>query len=472
MARLEDITRGASIKGILPDALVTVIDVKWIGTVAIELTYKDPAGQLGHELLYREREPTLEVATAGQPWSFDGDGALFRLVSEANRIRLAHLFDPLLAVHTSLVDPLPHQITAVYGEMLLRQPLRFLKRGAILVDENDSSEDPRALVYVEHAIQDARIDRSGKRRVVSKRMQFVELTAEGTARSAGPAPYLDYRPAGENELAALKSHSLPPWLRSGIEARVLEHAIEHLVPGHLDEVRRHKEELVDKTLVAVKDRLTKEINYWDHRAAQLKDQELAGKVNARLNSGLARQRADDLTTRLQKRLAELEQERKLSPLPPNVTGGCLVIPFGLLCRLGAASINDTPTATAIETEHSERLAMDAVMDAERNLGNVPKDVSAEKLGYDIESAVPGSGRLRFIEVKGRVNGAATVTITKNEVLTALNKPDDFVLAIAVIDGESVDLRYVRRPFEREPDFGVTSLNYALRDLLSRATIPV
>src|SRR6266487_498414 len=126
MARLEDLTRGAAVKGILPDSLVTIIDVKWIGTVAVELTYKSPSGALGNELLYRDREPTLEVAVAGRPWSFDGDPALFRLLSEAHRIRLAHLFDPLLAVHTSLVEPLPHQITAVYGEMLQRQPLRFL----------------------------------------------------------------------------------------------------------------------------------------------------------------------------------------------------------------------------------------------------------------------------------------------------------------------------------------------------------
>src|SRR5262249_1348429 len=126
MARLEDLTQGTSVKGILPDSLVTVIDAKWIGTVAVELTYKDPGRILGSELLYRDREPPLEIAFAGRPWSFDADAELFRLVSEAHRIRLAHLFDPLLAVHTSLVEPLPHQITAVYGELLPRQPLRFL----------------------------------------------------------------------------------------------------------------------------------------------------------------------------------------------------------------------------------------------------------------------------------------------------------------------------------------------------------
>ena len=126
MARLEDLTRGAAVRGILPDGLVTVLDVKWYGTAVVELTYKDASGRPGNQLIYRDDEARLEVVTAGRPWSFDADGELLRLVSEAQRIRLAHLFDPILAVHTSLIEPLPHQITAVYEHMLPRQPLRFL----------------------------------------------------------------------------------------------------------------------------------------------------------------------------------------------------------------------------------------------------------------------------------------------------------------------------------------------------------
>ena len=84
MAKLEDLTRSAFVKGILPDCLVTVIDVKWYGSAAIELTYKDPTGKPSVVLLYRDREPTLEVVEAGRPWSFYGDGKLFRLVSEAH----------------------------------------------------------------------------------------------------------------------------------------------------------------------------------------------------------------------------------------------------------------------------------------------------------------------------------------------------------------------------------------------------
>src|SRR5579859_2609506 len=126
MTALEDLQPKAAIRGILPDALVTVVNVQWFGSEAVELTYKTPAGKVANELLYRHDEPRIQVVEHGRPWSFDGDGSLFRLVSEAHRIRLAHLFDPVLAVHTSMVEPLPHQLTAVYEEMLPRQPLRFL----------------------------------------------------------------------------------------------------------------------------------------------------------------------------------------------------------------------------------------------------------------------------------------------------------------------------------------------------------
>jgi superfamily II DNA or RNA helicase len=90
------------------------------------LTYRNADDSLNEELISRDRESELEIVLDASPWSFNSDGATFRLVSEAYRIHLAHLFDPLLAVHISLVEPLPHQIMAVYGEMLKRQPLRFL----------------------------------------------------------------------------------------------------------------------------------------------------------------------------------------------------------------------------------------------------------------------------------------------------------------------------------------------------------
>ena len=126
MSRLEDLVPHASVRGIEPDGPVSVVSVRWFGADALELPYKDGEGKVANILLYRQDESGLEVGEEGRPWSFDGDGDLFRLVSEAQRIRLAHLYDPILAVHTSVVEPRPHQITAVYEAMLPRQPLRFL----------------------------------------------------------------------------------------------------------------------------------------------------------------------------------------------------------------------------------------------------------------------------------------------------------------------------------------------------------
>jgi hypothetical protein len=111
----------------VPGAAVNVVDVEWIGEV-VSLTYRTLAGKVATELKFRSDEPGLELVESGTSWAFDSDGALFRLLSEARRIQLAHLFDPLLAVHSSHIEPLLHQILAVYQEMLSpnRQPLRFL----------------------------------------------------------------------------------------------------------------------------------------------------------------------------------------------------------------------------------------------------------------------------------------------------------------------------------------------------------
>ncbi len=126
MAVLEDLRNGASVLGIVPGNAVEVLSVDWIGGQAVNLVYRQPNGGVAETTLYRDDQPRLEIVASGRAWTFDADGELLRLVTEANRIKLAHYFDPYLAIHTSLVDPLPHQISAVYGEMLPRQPLRFL----------------------------------------------------------------------------------------------------------------------------------------------------------------------------------------------------------------------------------------------------------------------------------------------------------------------------------------------------------
>lgn len=363
-----------------------------------------------------------------------------------------------------------HPLLDATLDLVLERHRDLLRRGTILVDENDPGTSPRMLFYLEHAIQDAGITRSGDRRVVSKQMLYVEIDAAGNKRHIHYAPYLDYRPLSEDESqpSAILSRPECAWISRDLEQQAQSHAIAHVVPGHLNEVRNRKLELIAKTEAAVKDRLTKEISYWDHRAEQLKAQESAGKPNARLNSNEARKRADSLQARLEKRMEELKLESKISPLPPVVLGGLLVIPAGLLAQMGAA---ETRPSAPVDTQISAARARAIVMEHERSLGFEPIDRETEKLGYDIESRVPGTGKLRFLEVKGRITGADTITVTRNEILYSLNKPDDFILAIVEFDGDEQRTHYVRQPFKREPDFGVTSVNYSFAELLARGEPP-
>jgi hypothetical protein len=310
-------------------------------------------------------------------------------------------------------------------------------------------------------------------------MMYVEMDAAGTTRHVHYAPYLDFRPlkAGDPGIADLLALPECQWITRDLEKTAQGHAIARVVPEHLAEVKGRKLELIAKTEAAVKDRLTKEINYWDHRAELLREQEQAGHPNARLNSGEARKRADLLQGRLQRRLEELRLEAQLSPLPPVVLGGLLVVPRGLLsplspCGRGAGGEGAMPTFSTGDNQAAAARARAVIMDIERNLGFEPTDREFEQLGYDIESRVPGTGRLRFIEVKGRVSGAPAITVTRNEILYSLNKPDDFILAIVeFLDDENHRVHYLRQPFNREPDFGVTSVNYDLAELVARAEAP-
>ncbi len=358
-----------------------------------------------------------------------------------------------------------HPLLDVTIDIVLERYRDLLRCGATLVDPENRTDKVRALFYLEHSIQDARTERNGNRRVVSRQMQFVEIDGEGNVETPGYAPYLDYRPLTEEEARLLPSDLEAEWLTGDLESKVSGYAAAELIPGHLTEVKTRREELIRKTTAAVKDRLTKEINYWDHRAEQLKLQELAGKPAAKLNSGQARQRADELQSRLRRRMEELGQERHLSPLPPVIIGGALVVPQVLLDQVrGFVSERVSPNQES--RERIDRLAVAAVMEFERKLGHQPREMPHENAGYDVESKDPVSNQLLFIEVKGKAAGSETVTISKTQILTALNKPDDFILAVVEVDGDRAGEPVYRfKPFTREPDFGVTSVNYNLNQLL-------
>ena len=366
-----------------------------------------------------------------------------------------------------------HPLLDAVIDLTLERHGELARRGAVLVDERDDGTAPRVLFFIEHALQDGGVTGRGGRRLVSKRVLHVELGAGGEARHLHYAPYLDYRPLAADEPSAeeILEHPACGWLDAGrdLESRAQAHAVARVVPEHVREVRAARLAWVRKTEAAVKDRLTKEIAFWDRRADELKLAEAAGQTGARLNSGEARRRADDLQRRLRERLGALKRDAQISPRPPVVLGGLLVVPRGLVDAMAGRA---EPVAPPADTQATAAQARAIVMEVERNLGFEPTDREFDRLGYDIESRVPATGRLRFIEVKGRRSDAATITVTRNEILHSLNKPDDFILAIVEFrDDDTHRVLYLREPFRREPDFGAASVNYALRELIERAETP-
>jgi hypothetical protein len=220
-------------------------------------------------------------------------------------------------------------------------------------------------------------------------------------------------------------------------------------------------------------RLTGEISHWDKRAAHLRNEAAKGKANATVNALLAQRRADELEQRRKLRMADLEREQHITSGVPTVTAGMLVLPIGLIRQLQNPGQTVTPP---IDTQASAARARAIVMECERALKFVPTDRETEKVGYDIESVDPRTGAMRFIEVKGRVNGAADITVTRNEILTSFNAPQSYYLAIVeFMDDQTHRLHYVLNPFAEKgitADFSGNSVNFECAKLIARAHNPL
>jgi superfamily II DNA or RNA helicase len=355
------------------------------------------------------------------------------------------------------------------SDLLLEQHGNLLRQGAILVDPTDDGDEAHLLFLLTHEI------RSGDGPVLSKRLQFVRVAPDGSAAFAGWAPHLDLEPLAPADRGLLADLLAAPWIRADQEQRALALAAASLVPEHFAEVAGRRVAHIDKTLAAVHERLTAEIAFWSDRWLKLKEDQDAGK-DVRLNLDNARRTVADLEGRLDNRKRELVAMRHVTSATPVALGGALVVPAGLLRRLRGeppAEGEFSFSADAAARARIERLAMDAVRRAEEARGCRVVDVSAQKCGWDITSYPPAvDGRqpdARHIEVKGRVRGASTVTVTRNEILYALNQADKFLLAIALVgDDDTVDgPHYLRNPFDAEPGWGVASVNYDLRALLAK-----
>jgi SNF2 family DNA or RNA helicase len=364
-----------------------------------------------------------------------------------------------------------HPLMLTMSDMILEQHTNLLRQGSVFIDPADEGLDPTLLFLLTHEVK------SGDGTVLSKRLQFVRVGSDEQATFAGWAPHLDLEPLPEGERVLLKDVLDAPWLSSGQEARTLSLAAKTLVPEHYGEVAQRRIDHVEKTLNAIHERLSKEIAFWQDRWLKLKDDAEAGK-DVRLNLQNIERTLGDLQGRLDGRKKELQAMRHVVNGTPVVLGAALIVPAGLMNKLRGDESGDPVGATfaagTAARSRIEQLAITAVRQAEEALGCRVIDVSAAKCGWDLTSYPPAvDGKQpepKHIEVKGRMKGASTITITRNEMLYAFNQGNKFVLAIAIIgEGDTIDgPHYIPGPFDREPGWGVASINFNLGDLLAKA----
>jgi superfamily II DNA or RNA helicase len=357
-------------------------------------------------------------------------------------------------------------LMAAVTDLVLQQHRNTLRQGAVLLDPADAGTEPRLVLLLDHVIREP-VYGTDQTRIASRRLQFVTFTRSGQPATAGWAPHLDLVPLSPEELAPVADVLHQSWLASGAEQRALEYAMAHLVPDHYHDVKARRDREVERISAAVYDRLNKEIAFWRDRYLTLKDEVAAGR-QPRMQPENARREMETLHARLDVRQKELEVRRQLMAQPPTVLGAMLVIPAGLMAQRTGETPPDTFGADPAARARIEAIAMSAVIDREQAAGRTVHDVSADHCGWDVSSYAAGTPD-RHIEVKGRAAGAPVITVTRNEICTALNQADTFILAIVLVaeDNAVNGPHYIRRPFEKEPDWGAASVNYSLADLLKK-----
>ena len=372
-----------------------------------------------------------------------------------------------------------HPLLEALVDLTSERHRHHVTAGTVLADDADPDTIPRIMVMLEHEVVDARPTRSAPHTVVSRRFEFVEISENGDTAITAHARYLDYRPLTPRERELTEPLSTDGWMKRDLRQEAMTHAIDVNVPQHLARVRARTLHRVQATKAAVHERLTREINHWDNRAAQLQLEADAGRA-PRVNADTARRRADEYARRLKARIADLDSEMTLAALPPRVTGAALVLPAGLLRELEGGP-QDVPARDESEPpdvlarSEVEHRAVQAVLRAERVAGWHAQDMNRSQPdhpGYDIRSSRRTTGAVsefRYIEVKGRISRADTVTVTRNEILTSLNEPERWLLALVEVKPEGgEEIRYAARPFEAGGSdylFDVTSVNFDLESSL-------
>ncbi len=325
----------------------------------------------------------------------------------------------------------------------------LLRQGAVLVDPQDLGATPSLLLLLTHDVS----EHDGHR--ASRRIVFVRLYEDGRVEEAGAAPHLDLQALAEADHALVRPLLEAPWVSADLEAKAVALAAERVAPEHYREIAERRKRQVRQTREAVHARLTTEIVHQQNRFEKLENDEAAGK-KVGPNKELTRKIIRELQERIETRNRELSRQEHLASHAPTVLGAAFVVPQGLLASLRG----DDASAARFAQDHEARrrvelLAMQAVTRAEEARGFQVLDVSARKLGWDLESTRThgdGTEERYFLEVKGRAAGAEEVFVSKNEVMASLNSAH-WRLAVCHVEAsnEVRGPRYFRALWRHEPE---------------------
>ena len=339
-----------------------------------------------------------------------------------------------------------------------------LKQGTVLVDRRTKQADtPMPMFSVEQRITKTAAD------TVSHHFDYPLLEQDGAVAVSAAPPYLDYDRPGPGETDAISQIVGSDWARQSHDRLVRAWAYRVGLQPRMDEIRARLDIETARTRVQVKERLLAEINHWDREHNRLEALERAGTIG-RLRAETAFVRARQLDERLNRRLEQLDEATNLVAVPAIIRGAALVIPSALL----ATDADPEAQTFARQTEQVERRAVDAVLTVERALGREPIEMPRNNPGYDIQST-DQNGLVHYIEVKGRIVGSETFTVTTNEITFAQTQGERHRLALVEVStsGASLDqLRYTTDAFAHlEPATTTRSYNEEWRDYWNRGGRP-
>ncbi|MBF6276372.1 MULTISPECIES: helicase-related protein [Nocardia] len=376
-----------------------------------------------------------------------------------------HLTRPTGQTTAALIAP-GHPLLHAVIEATIEDLGAVLKRGTTLVDRREKQTDAPMLMYaVEQRIENA----APGAHTVSHHFDYPLLEQTGTVTVSAAPPYLDYDAPEPHEADAIAAIAASDWARKNYEKAVRAWSFRDGLQPRMDEIKVRLDIETSRTRKQVKDRLLAEINHWDREYTRLEALERAGTIG-RLRAETAYARARQLDERLDHRLRELDEATQLVAVPAIIRGTALVIPSSVI----ADEAHHQPQIFARDTDEVERRAVEAVLDAERSLGRTPIEMPRNNPGYDIQS-IDSDGRIHYIEVKGRVVGSDTFTITANEVTFAQTQVDRHRLALVLVSPEGAEhdeLRYITNAFTHlEPSATTRSYNEKWRDYWFRGGPP-